>query len=414
MNELATHERRYASPRTHPLRVWPALVAIAVLLSMDTPGQVAGAGLGGSGGRQRSKPFVAGTEGYHTFRIPSVVAGSSGSLIALCEGRKHGAADAGDIDTVGRRSEDGGRTWGPLSVVWDDGGNTCGNPCLVRDGQTGRLWLLQTWNRGDDREAQIINGTSRDTRRVYVSCSSDDGRSWSRPREITADVKLTNWTWYATGPGAGIQLERGPNKGRLVVPCDHIEAATKRYYSHVIYSDDHGTTWKLGGTTPRDLVNECEVVELADGTLMLNMRSYDPGRKARQTAISRDGGLSWEDQRLAPELVDPICQASIRRLSWPAAGRPGVILFSNAASTKRERMTVRASFDEGKTWPASLLLGTQPAAYSCLVAMPDGAAGILYETGEKSPYEAIVFALFAVDHLQDGPQAPTDRRAGGD
>jgi sialidase-1 len=350
----------------------------------------------------QSTPFVSDTEGYRTFRIPAITVNGAGQLLAICEGRKRGSSDAGDIDTVFKLSENGGRTWGKLGVIWDDSTNTCGNPCVVRDAETGFIWLLNTWNRGEDHEQQIINQTSKDTRRVFVSRSSNDGRTWSSAREITADVKRTNWTWYATGPGAGIQLQRGPHQGRLVVPCDHIEAGTKRYYSHVIYSDDHGQAWKLGGTTPRDQVNECEVVELADGALRLNMRSYDSARKARQSAISRDGGSTWEEQQIVPELLDPICQASIRRLAWPQAGKPGVILFANAASERRERMTVRASFDDGRTWSVSRRLSAQPAAYSCLVAMPNGSIGLLYESGPQHPYQAIVFSSFTLDWLKAG------------
>jgi sialidase-1 len=345
---------------------------------------------------------VSGAEGFATFRIPAITVNGAGQLLAICEGRKHGGGDAGDIDTVFKISQDGGKTWGKLGVIWDDGANTCGNPCVVRDAEAGVIWLLNTWNRGDDHEGQIINQTSKNTRRVFASSSKDDGRTWSKAREITADVKLTNWTWYATGPGAGIQLQRGPHKGRLVIPCDHIEAGTKRYYSHVIYSDDHGQTWKLGGTTPSDQVNECEVVELADGALLLNMRSYDSTKKARQCALSRDGGGTWAQQHIVPELMDPICQASIRRLSWPEGGKPGAVVFANAASPRRERMTVRASFDEGRTWPVSRRLSPQPEAYSCLVALPDGVIGLLYETGPKHPYEGVVFAAFTLDWLKAG------------
>ena len=355
---------------------------------------------GAGPGHVQSTPFISGTEGYDTFRIPAIVVNGAGHLVAICEGRKHGRDDAGDIDIVFKLSEDGGKTWGKLGVIWDDDTNTCGNPCVVRDAETGVIWLLSTWNRGDDHERQIIEQAGKDTRRVFVCSSSDEGHTWSKPREITADVKLTNWTWYATGPGAGIQLQRGAHKGRLVIPCDHIEAGTKKYFSHVICSDDHGATWKLGGTTPRDQVNECEVVELADGALLLNMRSYAPNRRARQSAISRDGGGSWAEQKIVPELVDPICQASIQRLSWPEGGKPGVVVFANAASARRERMTVRASFDEGRTWAVSRPLSEQPAAYSCLAAMPNGVIGLLYETGLKNPYQGIVFSSFTVDWLK--------------
>ena len=185
-------------------------------------------------------------DGYHTYRIPALAVTPKGTLLAFCEGRKHGGGDAGDIDLLVKRSTAQGRTWSAQQVVWDDAGNTCGNPSPVVDRKTGTIWLLLTWNRGDDREAQIIGLQSKDTRRVFVTSSSDDGLTWAKPREITEAVKRTNWTWYATGPGGGLQMERGPCAGRLVVPCDHIEAGTRQYYSHIIYSDDGGGVLEAG------------------------------------------------------------------------------------------------------------------------------------------------------------------------
>jgi sialidase-1 len=187
-----------------------------------------------------------------------------------------------------------------------------------------------------------------------------------------------------------------------VIPCDHIEAGTRRYYSHVVISDDHGRNWKLGGSTPQDQVNECEVVELTESRLLLNMRNYRPDQRARQQAVSNDGGMTWTDQRHVPELIEPICQASIRRLTWPVADRQSIILFSNPASTRRENLTLRASFDEGQTWPVARPLDPRPSAYSCLAALPDGSVGILYEAGDRTPYEALVFARLPRDWLKDG------------
>ena len=352
----------------------------------------------------RTNLFVSGREGYHTYRIPSLLVTARGTLLAFAEGRKASGGDAGDIDLVLKRSSDAGRTWQPRQTVWDDSTNTCGNPCPVLDRDTGTIWLLLTWNRGEDHEGKIIAQQSKDTRRVFVTSSTDDGRTWAKPRDITADVKPTNWTWYATGPGAGVQMEHGPHAGRLVIPCDHTEAGTKRMFSHVLYSDDHGRTWQLGGSTPQDKVNECEVVELSGGRLLLNMRNYDRVQHARQTAISSDGGATWSDQRHATELVEPICQGSIRRHSWPAAGRQSVVLFANPASAaRRERLTVRASFDEAQSWPASRLLDPRPSAYSCLAVLPDGTVGILYEAGRKSAYENLVFARFDLEWLTAPP-----------
>ncbi len=324
--------------------------------------------------------FSRGEAGYNTFRIPATIQTAEGRVLAFCEGRKHGASDSGDIDIVLKRSEDGGATWSELEVLWDDDVNTCGNPCPVLDRESGDILLLMTHNLGHDHENEIIDQTSEGTRTVWISRSEDQGTSWSEPEEITGDTKLATWTWYATGPGAGIQLERGKHAGRLVIPCDHIEAETRRYFSHVIFSDDHGKSWHLGGSTPRDQVNECEVVELEDGGLMLNMRNYDRSKHRRQVALSSDGGASWSHQRHDPTLIEPICQASLRRLRWATEQAPGVLLFSNPADeSSRRRLTVRASFDDGASWPLAHVLHEGSSAYSCLVALQGGDAGCLFE-----------------------------------
>jgi len=347
--------------------------------------------------------YVQGAGGYDTYRIPALAVTNVGTVLAFCEGRKHSRSDTGDIDLLVRRSTDDGGTWSEQQVIWNDAGNTCGNPCAVVDRDTGTVWLLMTWNRGDDHEKEIIALTSEDTRRVFVSHSDDDGRTWSAAQEITNDAKQADWTWYATGPGSGIQIEHGPHAGRLVIPCDHIEADTKHYYSHIIYSDDHGATWQLGGSTPEHQVNECEVVELPEGRLMLNMRNYDKSQSSRQVALSDDGGMTWTAQRFDPVLVEPICQAAIERYSWPGDGRRSVILFSNPASGQgRVNMTVRASFDEGQTWPADILLHQGPSAYSDLAILSSGEIACLYEGGREHPYESITFARLTLESL-DGP-----------
>jgi sialidase-1 len=342
--------------------------------------------------------FQSGQGGYHTYRIPALAVTARGTVLAFCEGRKGGSGDAGDIDLLLKRSTDGGAAWSEQQILWDDGPNTCGNPCVVVDGDTGAVWLLCTWNRGEDRESQIIEQTSRDTRRVFVLHSEDEGRSWSRPVEITADVKRPDWTWVATGPGSGIQLRGGAAKGRLVVPGDHIEAGSRDYYSHVIYSDDHGKSWQLGGRTPKPQVNECQVAELADGRLVLNMRNYHPAQRRRQVATSRDGGVTWQDQRFDPALVEPVCQAALEYLP-PAENRPGTLLFINPADAERRvRMTLRASFDEGQTWPHETLLHAGPSAYSDLALLADGQVACAYEAGERGAYGAIVFRLVPAPH----------------
>ena len=332
--------------------------------------------------------YVSGEGGYHTYRIPAIIRCTDGSLLAFAEGRKDGQGDSGNIDLLQRRSTDGGVTWSEQEVLWSDGANTCGNPCPVVDRTTGRVHLLMTRNLGTDRESMIIDQTSTGSRSVWTMTSDDHGVRWSAPRELTDQVKAPDWTWYATGPGNGIQLRSGPNQGRLVVPCDHIEAGTKKYYSHVIYSDDGGATWRMGGTTPTDQVNECAVAELDDGTLLLNMRNYDRSQRSRAQCRSADGGATWSEVTHNDQLPEPICQASM--VSLDGGQR---LVFSNPASTsERVRMTVRGSLDDGFDWSNGILLHEGPAAYSSLVGLDEDSVGCLYECGTAHPYERIRYA----------------------
>ena len=188
-----------------------------------------------------------GSEGYDTYRIPSVIETAKGTLLAFCEGRKKNRSDSGDIDLVLKRSGDGGKTWSDLQVVWGEGTDTWGNPCPVIDRASGNISLLLTWNRGDKKESAIEPGFSEDSRRVFVMHSTDGGQTWSKPANITEQVKKPEWNWFATGPGAGIQLAHGTYAGRLVIPCDHKvrDGKQERGYSHVIFSTTAGKPGSL-------------------------------------------------------------------------------------------------------------------------------------------------------------------------
>jgi sialidase-1 len=346
--------------------------------------------------------YVSGEAGYHTFRIPSVIATQNGTLLAFAEGRRVGASDAGDIDLVVKRSRDGGRSWSPLQVVGDNGANTFGNPCPVLDRKTGALWLLSTHNRGTDREKDIVAGTSQESRTVWAMKTLDDGETWSAPVEITASVKRPDWTWYATGPGIGIQT-RG---GRLVIPANHAEAGSGVHRSHIIYSDDGGGHWSLGGSADAG-TNESQIIELTDGRLMLNMRNHPPKpENFRMVAISDDLGRTFSKASPDRALIEPPAQASLLRLTSVKTADRNRLLFANPASTARERLTVRLSYDEGVTWPIARVVHEGPAAYSSLVALQDSSVGLLFERGDRSPYERITFARFTIEWLTDGRDHP--------
>lgn len=344
--------------------------------------------------------FTSYQEGYSIFRIPTLIVAPNGTLLAFCEGRSS-ISDQGYVEIVLKRSADGGVTWSPLQVVASDPPNTFGNPCPVVNRATGEILLLMCSNYGDDNEENIHDGTGRGTRTVYISKSSDNGVSWSDPLDITDSTKLNTWGWYATGPGIGIQLRTG----RLIIPCDHNVIPSQTNESHVIYSDDRGATWKIGGTLSPYL-NESQVVELVDGSVTINMRNdYGYGTN-RKIATSTDGGLTWSNVTSDSTLIEPVCTASILRYSrQDQDGQPNRLLFSNPASTTlREKMTVRISYDEGKTWPDSKLIYGGAAAISCLTVLPDKTIACLYERGfdgaaPGDAYARITFANFSLDWI---------------
>jgi len=344
--------------------------------------------------------YVRGAEGYHTFRIPAVVETTVGTILAVCEGRKTGGGDSGEIDMVVRRSLDGGDTWSDLKVIWHDAGNTCGNPCPVVDRDTGTVWLLMTHNLGEDWLTPIVEGTAKGTRTVWVTRSDDDGRTWAEPVDITESTKAPEWTWYATGPGAGVQMR----DGRLVVPCDHGSAGGEPWGSHVICSDDHGATWRWGERAPDHNTDECEAVELEDGRLLLNMRNHPRGTYFRRAvATSDDGGETWSPVRRDARLVESACQASIRRLSWAADGGTGRVLFSNPAhQIERVAMTIRLSYDDCETWPVAKTLHAGPSAYSSLAVTSEGRILCLYERGDENAYETITLARLNLEWVTEG------------
>ncbi|MFW6163557.1 MAG: exo-alpha-sialidase, partial [Planctomycetota bacterium] len=143
--------------------------------------------------------FRSGQDGYHTYRIPSVIVTPKGDLLAFCEGRKHSRSDTGDIDIVSKRSTDGGMTWSEMDVIADHGPHVIGNPCPVIDQATGTLWMPLTRNRGDENEGRIKKGTSKEPRTVWLMKSTDDGHTWSEPVNISDMARDGRWRWYATG-----------------------------------------------------------------------------------------------------------------------------------------------------------------------------------------------------------------------
>lgn len=325
--------------------------------------------------------WTAGADGYACCRIPSIVVSPDGTLLAFAEGRVYSCADGGggDVDVIMRRSLDNGATWTAQVVLADLGPATSiGSPCAIVDHHTGVVWLA-----------------CRGGGRTYLMGSQDNGQTWTSPDDITDDIVAPDWhALSGPRPGHGIQLA----SGRLVLPArmSSVEHASRAY---IIYSDDRGVSWNIGGLA-QDYSDEAQVVQTVDGAIYLNARNAvgpDPG--VRMYAWSHDGGQSFTDFGVDHSLIEPVetngCMASLVRYTSVPADAMNRILFSNpASSTVRERLTVRVSYDEAMSWSDGMLVHRGPAAYSDLVALPDGTAGVLYEGGQSYRYETIRFARF--------------------
>lgn len=380
-----------------PLRLRTAAVAVLCLpvalaaLAAGAPAQAAAA--------CATTLWTAGSGGYNTYRIPAVVA-VGGTLVAFAEARRNSPSDSGDIAVVERRSADGGCTWSAQRVVADDGQATVGNPVpLVTD--AGALVLVTNRQAGKVTQAQIQSGAAgaQDGRRVFVQTSRDAGATWTARREITASVKRSAWRWYATGPGHGLTLRRGPDAGRLVVAADHTTAGPRGV--HLLISDDDGLTWRIGASDDHSdgvvKPDETSAAELPDGRIYLSAREQGgtaPGNRAY--TYSPDSGESFAGPfRALPAFPTPTVEGSV--LQDPAyltGAACAPLLYSGPQDpAARKHMTVRRSDDAGLTWHtiAELNGPTAPAAYSDLVMTARTTVGVLYETGGTTPYQRIDF-----------------------
>jgi sialidase-1 len=318
---------------------------------------------------------------HASVRIPALVMTTKGTLIAVAEGRDKATDQAGN-DLLVAVSKDHGKTWSKPAIAYEQGDDSCNNPCLVQDAKSGRVFLFfQTFPAGGKEFGGLPAGP-KDPKgnRVKFVTSDDEGATWSKPVDASDALKPENAITCASGPGIGIQLRAGRSAGRLVIPFNS-QDAKHNFVNWVAISDDAGKTWRRGAEVPQEgmQLNEVQVAEHADGSLYLNSRRWK-GAPLRKTAWSQDGGATWSKAADDPTLPEPTCQGCL--LAATAAGKPA-IFFLNPAGKGRANGTLRRSDDGGRTWAESTLIFPGPFAYSSMAKVGKD-IGVLYEPAGNS------------------------------
>ena len=328
--------------------------------------------------------FQAGENGYFAYRIPAIEAAADGSLVALAEARKYNLSDPGfgkqDIDLVLKRSEDGGATWSAMKVLEDPGELwSAANPATLLDRTHKRLWVFYIRCRPERNTHTARPGT--DDILLLARWTDDHGRTWSDPMDLTSvarDMKDPHWRTTVPGPGGAIQ----DRQGRLLVPCWKYEG----WNNFVLYSDDHGRTWRRSDFVPGGKQgNENQLVELADGALLMDIRQTTGPH--RWLSISRDRGQTWSEPRPGHQ-VTPVACAIQRYPRSLTAGQQDLLIWTGPKGPGRHTLILQQSEDGGQSFGREQMIANEPAAYSDLTTLADGSLGILWE---RENYKKITF-----------------------
>ena len=333
----------------------------------------------------------AGNDGSASFRIPGLVTTNKGTLLGVYDVRYNSSVDLQEYVDVGlSRSTDGGKSWEkmrlPLSFG-EYGGlpkaqNGVGDPSILVDTQTNTVWVVAAWTHGmgnqrawwSSHPGMDINHTAQ----LVLAKSTDDGKTWSKPINITEQVKDPSWYFLLQGPGRGITM----SDGTLVFPTQFIDS-TRIPNAGIMYSKDRGKTWKMHNMA-RTNTTEAQVAEMEPGVLMLNMRDNRGGSRA--IAITKDLGETWTEHPSSRQaLQEPVCMASLIHVdAKDNILNKDILLFSNPNTTKgRNHITIKASLDKGLTWLPEHQLMLDEAegwGYSCLTMIDKETIGILYES----------------------------------
>lgn len=347
----------------------------------------------------------AGEDGVNTYRIPGLATTNKGTLLGVYDVRYNDPVDLQENIDVGlSRSTDGGQTWEPMKIIMDMGTygglpedeNGIGDPSILVDRNTNTIWVAGLWLHGYPGKrawnASAPGMSPEKTGQFVLVKSEDDGITWSEPINVTTQMKNPDWQLFFNGPGMGITMK----DGTLVFAAQYKDE-NRIPHSTIVYSKDGGKSWEVG-TGAKSETTEAQVVELSDGSLMLNMRddrnraNRKDSMNGRSVSITKDMGKTWTKHPTSRKaLQESNCMASLITYDHPQRGR--VLFFSNPdTKVRRDHITIKTSFDEGMTWPEANQLelyeeGTY--GYSCLTMIDEEHVGILYEGVKEMYFEKI-------------------------
>jgi len=348
-------------------------------------------------------------DGVHTYRIPALATTPKGTLLCVYDMRRRMGRDLQeDIDIGLLRSTNGGRTWDAQQVIIDMGTygglpqevNGVSDPGIIVDPATGEVFCFAVWMNGKAGTHQWNKGGSEPGFEIGKSAqfmmvrSQNDGQTWTKPQNMTRAWKDAEWILYAPSPQQGVALK----DGTLVMPTQGRDARDQ-HFSNLLISRDHGKTWAVSPAASFGNT-ECQAVQLADGSILLNCRTGRP-TKFRTVAVTRDLGETWTPHPTNRNgLIEPNCNGSLYRFDYRDNGTSkSVLLFANPHSQQaRTHHSIQVSFDEGKTWPEThrlLLDEGRGAGYPSLSRVDDKHIGIVYE-GSGSH---LVFEKISIDEL---------------
>ena len=348
------------------------------------------------------------------FRIPGLIRSKSGALVGCFDARYTHEGDlCADIDVAVVRSTDGGQTWTKPYVGMDagpGGNNGCGDPCIVQD-KTGRIWMQALachFSGGASLWTSKTGFDPKSTGQWEMTYSDDDGKTWAKEHvNPTRQIKKDEWTTILAGPGNGITLK----DGTIVFPAQIWQrGANPQCMSTICYSTDGGKNWVYGNGVPHS-TSECQVVELKDGSIMINCRN-EARQGKRIVYVTKDLGKTWQPHSTnLKDLQEPTCQGSVVKVKTKKYGE--LMLFSNPKSGGRNHMTIRTSHDDGKTWNEGYLYDVrQCMGYSCIAMTDANHVGIFYETchnNGKNGCRGIGFIRIPLETVVTGKEVPAKK-----